>query len=55
MTEGGETTGDQAGATQESAAVEAAVTLAWQRAGERAATSLTFGSLDQHGFLPQLG
>src|SRR5512132_1501141 len=53
--EGGETTGDQAGATQESAAVEAAVILALQRAGERAATSLTFGSLDQHGCLPQLG
>src|SRR4029450_6522619 len=50
-----ETAGDQAGAAQESAAIEAAVALAWQRAGERAATSLTFGSLDQHGCLPQLG
>jgi hypothetical protein len=29
--------------------------LALQRAGERAATSLTFRSLNQHGCLPQLG
>src|SRR6516162_6440698 len=51
----GETARDEAGAAQESAAIETAIGLALQRAGESAATSLTFRSLDQHGCLPQLG
>src|SRR6185295_12171097 len=41
--------GDQAGAAQEGAAVEAAARLALQRARQRAAAGLTFGSFDQHG------
>src|SRR5262249_47135350 len=51
----GETAGGEARAAQESAAIETAIGLALQRAGEPAATSLTFRSLDQHGCLPQLG
>jgi len=49
-----ETAGNQPGAAQEDAAIEAVV---WrlQRAGESAATNVTFRSLDQHGFLPQPG
>ena len=49
--ERGETAGGEAGAAQEGAAVETAFGLALQRAGERAAASLTFCSLDQHGRL----
>ena len=45
---------DGLGHSQEDTAIEAAV---WrlQRAGESAATNVTFRSLNQHGFLPQLG
>src|SRR5262249_31182697 len=50
--ERGEAAGGEAGATQKGAAIETAVALAWERAGERAATSLTFRSLDQHGLPP---
>src|SRR5262249_48450784 len=50
--ERGEAAGGEAGATQEGAAIETAVALAWERAGERAATSRTFRSLDQHGLPP---
>src|SRR5262249_55598798 len=42
----GETAGGEARAAQESAAIETAIGLALQRAGEPAATSLTFRSLD---------
>src|SRR5262245_11421195 len=41
----GETAGVEARAAQESAAIETAIGLALQRAGEPAATSLTFRSL----------
>ena len=51
----GKTAGDEAGAAEESAAIDPAVRVALQCAGKRAATSLTFRSLDQHGYLPQLG
>src|SRR5262249_25917015 len=53
--EGGETAGDEAGAAQESATIELAIPRVLQGAGERAAVSVTFRSLDQHGCLPQLG
>ena len=53
--ERGKTAGDEAGAAEESAAIDPAVRVALQCAGKRAATSLTFRSLDQHGYLPQLG
>ena len=49
--ERGEAAGREAGAAQEGAAVDAAVGLTLQRAGERAAACLTFCSLDQHGRL----
>ena len=53
--ERGETAGGEAGAAQESAAIETTIGVALQCAGERAATSLTVCSLDQHRPLPQLG
>ena len=46
-----ETAGREAGAAQEGAAVEAAVQLPWQCAGEDAAACMTFRPLDQHGGL----
>ena len=49
-----ETACDEAGATQEGAAVERPVRPVLQRGGERAAPDLTFRSLDQHGRLPHL-
>ena len=42
-------------AAQESATIERAVRWALQGGGKRAAASVTFRSLDQHGCLPQLG
>ena len=50
-----ETAGDKTGAAEEGTAVDSAVRVTLQRTGERAATSLTFRSLDQHACLPQLG
>src|SRR4051812_5093755 len=50
-----ETAGGEAGAAQESAAIETTIGVALQCAGERSATSLTVCSLDQHRPLPQLG
>jgi len=43
--------GNEAGAAQESATIERAVRWTLQGGGKRAAASVTFRSLDQHGCL----